>query len=259
MKALRSFIMLGGLVILVFAFGFIFQLPFSTNLWPWPDGRLSYMFVGSILAAVSVAALWIGWTGELAALPAGSLNIFVIAIAAAFFMFQLAVKENETRYFLYSFIYFLMAAVSMAAFFWSRRFDLHDPRPMPGPVRVSFGIFIAALFLAGGSLVMNLPIFPWKLDPKSSVIFGCIFLGDAFYFLYGLIYPRWHHALGQLLSFLAYDLVLIPPFLALFKTVKPEFQINLIFYVAVLFYSGGLAVYYLFFNPQARIWASKTQ
>jgi len=257
MKTLRSFIMFSGLVILVFAFGFIFQLPFSTNLWPWPDGRLSYMFVGSILAAVSVAAFWVGWTGELAALPAGSLNIFVIAFSATFFMFQLALKENETKYFLHSSIYFLMAAVSMVAFFWSRRFDLHDTRPMPGAVRVSFGIFIVSLFLAGGSLVMNLPIFPWKLDPKSSVIFGCIFLGDAFYFLYGFFYPRWHHALGQLLSFLAYDLVLIPPFLALFKTVKPEFQINLIFYVAVLFYSSALAVYYLFINPQTRIWVSK--
>jgi len=57
---------------------------------------------------------------------------------------------------------------------------------------------------------------------------------DAFYFLYGLLVPRWHHALGQLLNFLAYDLVLIVPFLWLFKTAKPEYVFSLIVYVAVL-------------------------
>ncbi|MBI5354779.1 MAG: hypothetical protein HZB50_19215 [Chloroflexi bacterium] len=252
MKAIRSITVFSGLVILVYAFGFIFHSPFSTNLWPWPDGQLSYLFVGSILAAVSIAALWIGWTGEFAALPAGSLNIFVIAITSAYFMFQFGAREHENKYSLYGIIYFLMAVISIAAFLWSRRLDLGDSRPMPGLVRVSFGIFIVSLFLSGGALVMNLPVFPWKLDPKSSVIFGCIFLGDAFYFLYGLFYPRWHHALGQLLSFLVYDLVLIIPFLMLFKTVKPEYWFNLVGYVSVLIYSGAIAVYYLFINSETR-------
>ncbi len=99
---------------------------------------------------------------------------------------------------------------------------------------------------------MHAPIFPWKLNPDSSVIFGCIFLGDAFYFLYSLLYPRWHNALGQLLSFLAYDLVLIVPFLILFKTVKPEGMLNLIVYVAVLIYSGAIATWFLFIHPKTR-------
>jgi len=76
---------------------------------------------------------------------------------------------------------------------------------------------------------------------------------DAFYFLYGLLVPRWHHALGQLLNFLAYDLVLIVPFLWLFKTAKPEYVFSLIVYVAVLIYSGAIAVYFLFVNSQTRI------
>ena len=57
---------------------------------------------------------------------------------------------------------------------------------------------------------------------------------------------------GQLLSFLAYDLVLIVPFLSLFKTVQTEYLIGLIVYVTVLNYSGALAVYYLFIHPQTR-------
>jgi hypothetical protein len=83
--------------------------------------------------------------------------------------------------------------------------------------------------------------------------FWCIFLGDAFYFLYGLFRPRWGNALGQLLSFLAYDLVLIVPFVLLFDTVKPDRMFSLIVYTAVLIYSGGLAIYYLLINPQTRL------
>ena len=99
---------------------------------------------------------------------------------------------------------------------------------------------------------MHLPVFPWDLNPDSSVIFGCIFLGDAFYFLYGLFRPRWGNAFGQLLSFLAYDVVLIVPFISLINTVKPERMLNLIVYIGVLIYSGGLAAYYLLINPQTR-------
>jgi hypothetical protein len=120
------------------------------------------------------------------------------------------------------------------------------------PVRVSFGIFIASLFLASGALILRMPVFPWDLNPDSSVIFGCIFFGDAFYFLYGLFRPRWGNAFGQLLSFLAYDLVLIVPFVLLFDTVKPDRMFSLVVYTAVLVYSGGLAVYYLLIDPQTR-------
>jgi hypothetical protein len=50
--------------------------------------------------------------------------------------------------------------------------------------------------------------------------------------------------------------VLIVPFLGLLNTVKPERFINLVVYTAVLIYSGGLAVYYLFINPQTRFGTS---
>ena len=90
MKLLRGVTLVSGLVFLVFAFGFILRLPFATAIWPWEDGRYSYLFIGSILAAVSAAALWVGWTGKFGALPAGSLNVFVIAITTSIYFFQLA-------------------------------------------------------------------------------------------------------------------------------------------------------------------------
>ncbi|MBN8655462.1 MAG: hypothetical protein J0M11_06975 [Anaerolineae bacterium] len=251
MKLLRAFTFFGGLVFLLLAFGFIFRNPLALAIWPWEDGRYSYLFIGSILAAISAAALWIGWTGEFGALPAGALNVFVIALTTSIYFFQLASQGRESMI-LYGLLSLLSAVLSLIAFFWSVRIPLMDERPMPKLVRVSFGLFIASLFLAGGALVLKAHIFPWALNPDSSVIFGCIFLGDAFYFLYGLFRPKWHNAKGQLLSFLAYDLVLIVPFIGLINDVSPEHLLGLVVYIAVLVYSGGLAVYYLLIHPQTR-------
>jgi hypothetical protein len=250
-RYIRALIFFGGLIILGFAIGFVFRQPFATAIWPWENGRYSYLFIGSILAAVSAAAIWIGWSGELGALPAGSLNVFVIALTTSIYFFNLA-AQGRSDILPFGVASVLMAVISGAAFLWSRRLSLTDQRPTPMPVRVSFGIFIAALFLAGGALALRLPVFPWDLNPDSSVVFGCIFLGDAFYFLYGLYRPRWGNAFGQLLSFLAYDLVLIVPFVLLFNTVPPERMPNLVVYTAVLIYSGGLAVYYLFIDSKTR-------
>ena len=252
MKLLRGLTIVGGLVILIFAFGYIFQLPFAVTTWPWEDGRYSFLFVGSILAAISAAALWVGWTGEFGALPAGALNIFVIAITTSIYFFKL-VSQGRSDLTLYGLLSALSAVVSLIAIFWSLRIPLKDSRPMPKLVRTSFWIFIASLFFAGGALILQVPIFPWALNPDTSVIFGCIFLGDAFYFLYGMFRPQWHNALGQLLSFLAYDLVLIFPFIGLLNTVKPERYVNLVVYLAVLLYSAGLAIYFLFINTQTRL------
>lgn len=252
MNIIRYLTVFGGVVILALAAGFVFQNRIAISLWPWPDGRLSYLFIGSILAAVSAAALWIGWTGEFGALAAGSLNILVIAATTSFYFFHLAVQGDRPNMIPFGISALIMAAMGGAAFLWSRGLPLADARPTPRLVRVSFEIFIAALILAGGALVFRSPVFPWAVDPDSSVIFGCIFLGDACYFLYGLFRPVWHNALGQLLSFLAYDLVLIVPFLLLFKTVAPGYLLNLLAYVAVLVYSGGIAVYFLFVNSRTR-------
>jgi hypothetical protein len=250
MKLIRYAIFLGGLVILVLALGFIFQAPLALRLWPWPDGRLSYLFIGSILAAVSAAALWISWTGELGALPAGSLNVLVIAIGSAIYFFQLSVDRPNLLSLGWMSIGF--AILSGFTFLWSQRIPLHASLPTPLPVRVSFGIFAATLIFAGTALLLRSPIFPWKLNPDSSVIFGCIFLGDAFYFLHALFKPQWNNAVGQLLSFLAYDLVLIGPFLKLFGTIDPAFKPSLTVYTLVLIFSGVLAGYYLFINPRTR-------
>src|SRR6185436_10802764 len=108
MKLIRLLTFIGGLVILALAFGFIFRVPLVLRLWPWEDGRYSYLFVGSILGAASAAALWIGWTGELAVLPAGSLNIFVIALTTSIYFFNLVAQGRSEL------LLFALASIGMA-------------------------------------------------------------------------------------------------------------------------------------------------
>lgn len=257
MKFIRYILLAGGLFSLVLGLGFVFRMPFALGSWPWPDGRYSYLFVGSILAAVSAAALWIGWTNDIGALPAGSLNLFVIELTAAIYFSILIARQGRSELLVFAVVAFVLALVSGGFFLWSRRLEVKDERPTPGFIRVCFGIFLVSLILSGSALIFRAPIFPWKLNPDSSVLFGCIFLGDAFYFLYALLYPRLSNAIGQLLSFLAYDLVLIVPFFLLFPTVDPAFRLNLIVYTAVLIFSAVVSFYYLFIHPETRKWLIK--
>jgi hypothetical protein len=134
------------------------------------------------------------------------------------------------------------------------RHRFHDARPVPAIVRISFIFFMLNLMIAGTLLVLKQPnVFPWQLTPQQSVLYGWIFLGAAGYFLYGVLRPVWSNARGQLLGFLAYDLILIGPFIALFFGEEPFLLPNLVYYIAALIYSGGLGVYYLFLNPETRI------
>jgi hypothetical protein len=54
-------------------------------------------------------------------------------------------------------------------------------------------------------------------------------------------------------GFLAYDLVLLAPFLEHFVTARGGSLVSLIIYVAFLVYSGTLASYYLFASDATRI------
>ena len=85
-------------------------------------------------------------------------------------------------------------------------------------------------------------------------MFGFIFLGAASGYVIGALRPVWSHVYAPLLGFLAYDLVLLWPLIAEFPDVAAGRRTSLILYVAVLVYSGGLAIYYLLLNPASRLW-----
>jgi hypothetical protein len=93
----------------------------------------------------------------------------------------------------------------------------------------------------------------------SSALLGWFYLGAACYFLYGLVHPSWQKACGQLWAFLAYDLVLIVPYLLHFALARPEQLPSLLINTLVLLYSGALAVYYLFVKKATRTWSKSSQ
>lgn len=244
-----------GIVHLIGAVGFFFALPWATALWLWQDSPLSYIFISSILAAIGIPVLWIGWTGEFAAAQGGGLDLALTYGGAAIFVFQLSRDTNDQRLLLASIALLVMFLVSVAMYFWSRRYSTKDTRALPASVRYSFALFAAVLIGVGALLIMQRPnTFPWPLKPESSVIYGLIFWGAAVYFIHAFFHPKWIFGAGQLAGFLAYDLILIGPFIAHFATVLPEQRTSLIIYTAVLIYSGALAIYYLFINKSTQIW-----
>ena len=126
---------------------------------------------------------------------------------------------------------------------------------MPRLVRWSFVVFIIALLIVSIQLIFQVPnVIPWAITPELSVVIGWMFLGAAAYFVYALLRPSWNNSAGQLAGFLAYDVVLIVPFLQRLPTVAPQSQAGLIVYTAVVVYSGLLAFYYLFISKATRVW-----
>ena len=85
------------------------------------------------------------------------------------------------------------------------------------------------------------------------MVIGWMFFGAAMYFAYALLRPSWLNSAGQLIGFLAYDLVLIVPFLTRLPGVAPEHKLGLIIYTAVVTYSGLLAIYYLLIYKPTRV------
>ena len=252
---LRWLLLLAGGVCALFTVGLFFQMPWATAVWPWPDSRLSYVFLASIMAAIAAPNLWIGLSREYRAIVGGAINLAIMYGGMAVAFVAWAQRDGAPLLFAYAAGSAVLALLIVGLGLVARRFPWHDPRPMPTLVRVSFGVFAVALVVVCSQLLLGAPtIFPWPLRPESSVIFGCIFLGTTAYFAYGVAQPRWANACGPLLGFLVYDLILIGPFLAHFATVRPEHQLSLMIYVAVVLYSGGLAVYYLFVHRATRLW-----
>ena len=141
----------------------------------------------------------------------------------------------------YAVVFAVAGAGSAFAVVATRHATWRDPRPMPALVRHSFAAFTLILLVVGTALVCQADIFPWTLPAEASVMFGLVYLGAAVYFLYGFLRPRWANAVGQLAGFLAYDLVLIAPFLEHFGVAHNGNLISLVAYIAFVLYSGALA------------------
>ena len=247
-----------GLASLVLTAGFFWRWDWAVDLWPWPDSRLSFVFLASIVAAIGLPALWIGLSGELRAIEAGALDLAVTYAGMVAYVIALAGDPGQPALGAYVAAFAALGLFSLGAYLWARRIPRRDPRPMPGPVRVSFAFLAVALIGFGTALVFGADVFPWPLSDESSVMFGLIYLGAAVYFLHGVTRPSWSNATGQLIGFLAYDLVLIGPFIGHFDEATGGKLLSLWIYTGVVVYTAGLAVYYLFMHPETRLQGAGT-
>lgn len=238
-----------------FAAGYLFQVRALTRLWPLPyTNALSFAFIASITLAAAAATLWCVMVDDGAALAGIALDSVAIFVPVSVFVFQLAGRSANSALTVFGGLCVLMVAVGLGLLVWSLRQPVRDRRPVPRLVRASFVVFVIALLIAGSQMVQrSTRIMPWQISPDATVIYGWMFLGAAAYFAYGALRPGWFNAGGQLAGFLAYDVVLIVPFLQRLPAISPDLLPNLIIYIGVLVYSGALATYYLFIHPATRL------
>lgn len=246
----RVLIGAGALGNLVLAVGLAVQNSWAVQLWPWETGRLSHIFLGAMLAAIGAGAAWIALSGEGGSLPAGFLNLAVALGGIATYLL-LSGPEHRTL----GVATGALALVNLGLLLVTLPRATLGARRVPRLVRASNGVFAAVLAVVGLALVLGAEgIMPWPLDPDTSVVFGWIFFGDAFYFAYATARPRWDSARAQLWSFLGYDAVLLVPLVGHLGDVGSDLLPNLVVYVAVLVYSAGLGLYYLVLDPRTRGW-----
>lgn len=237
-----------------FALAFFLQWPFAVKLWPFEGTTpLTFIFISSIFAAAAAATLWAVASANLGALAGIGLDYLTILLPVAVLSFRIGADSDNGQMITYGILCVIGALFGLALFLWSRRIPLDQTLPMPRVVWWSFIFFIVALLIVGGRLVLQVPnSIPWMVTPELSVVIGWMFLGAAVYFAYGVLFPSWLNAAGQLIGFLAYDVVLIVPFLTRLPATAPEFRLGLTIYTAVITLSALLAIYYLFINKPTR-------
>jgi hypothetical protein len=238
----------------VMALLFFLRAPVVVGFWPIPGtGAMTFILLASFFAASAASTAWAVLWGEPGSLVGIALDYLVIFVPLSVLAVTLEPSRGGGS------IPFIAAtvggaAVGLALLWWSWPHPLQDPQPTPGVVLGAFGVFLAALVLAGATLIAQVPeIMPWALTPDLSAITGMMFLGAASYFAYGLVRPGWTNAGGQLAGFLAYDLVLIVPLLTRSGSVYSGWGINRWAYTAVIIGSGILAAWYLLLAPRARL------
>lgn len=231
-------------------------VPSIVGLWPFEGTtRLSLTLVASFLAAAAASTLWTAVTRTTGALVGIGLNYLTILGPLAVFSFQLG-AAGAPRLTVFGVECLVSVILGLGLIVLGRRSPIPADPLMPGLVRWSFVVFVVALLVAGGELLLRVPnVLPWAITPDLSVVFGWALAGAAAYFAYGLVRPSWRNAGGQLAGFLVYDLVLILPFIQHFGSVIPEQRLSLILYTTVVVYSGLLGVYYLVIHRTTRLGA----
>lgn len=253
MQSAKVALIVTGLIQLVLAIGFFFQQAWATSLWPVPDTRLSYAFIAAILAGGAAPLIWAGLSGELASLAGYGMSFGIMYAGMGISALLFYLRDQNPALSWFALVMGLLAVLGGMMFMRTRHLAKNS---QPTPPIVIYAFVAEVLVLAGAGILLILKVpntLPWNLSPESSVLYGWVFLGLAFYYLYAVLNRQWIHALGPLLGFLVYDLVLFSPLFARFGNLQPEHILGQVAASAIIIFSAALGVYYLFINPATRL------
>jgi hypothetical protein len=154
-KYLRTILLASAIIPLAFAIGYYVQAPWAISTWPAKTGLFTHTFVASILVAIAAPIIWIALSREWRAIAAGSLNLMVLSTGFALFTFQLASADSQNYSMIFPVITLVVVLLNIGLFWWGRRQPLHDTRPTPRLIRISFPIFAVVLVVVGSILVLR--------------------------------------------------------------------------------------------------------
>ena len=275
LRYMRISCLVSGAVWLCLSVLFFLRVDWLVNLWPWPEVRMTFIFIAAVAAATAAPLFWMGITGELSAIAGAALNAAIADLGAGGYLLVQVINDDKTD-FLGAAVAFLVLGVANAALaIWSHRQPVRDPRPMPRIAQWSSGAFGLILVVVSGALLFRAPhVLPWDLAPDTSSVFGWTFLGASMYFLYGVARPLWVFAAGPLWGFLAYDALLWIPYFQLigkdsnsssgggmYGSTSSGNGVNegsLVVYLFVLGFSTLLGLYLFFIHPATRIRFKRT-
>ena len=162
----RGALVLVGLVALVGAAGFLLGWRDVTRIWPFTGYGMTPVFLASILAAIAAPVIWIGLSGEFAALRGGASNLLVTGGGIAGYGLSQSGGDPAGRVQLFAIIHLAIAVVALLLLVASQRAAWRDDRPTPVLVRIAFGIFGIGLVVVGTALVLRQDVFPWLLAAR---------------------------------------------------------------------------------------------
>ena len=257
-RVFQAVLLLIGISLVLAALGMRFAWPWVLQCWIWPETPpLGCAFVAAMLAGAAAPLIWVGLSGHLAAIRAPMLTGVVANAGIALHLFAKHARPGNERYLPFAALFAVGSLVAAIAFAWGRQLPAPSDKNIPRLVRWAFLLFAAILLPVGAALVLGLPyIFPIPLTPDMAAVYGWFFLGSFAYYLYGFWRPSQLNATGQLLSFLVYDLLTIPPYLTYWTVVSPVYQASLNAYLVVLLGSAVFCGYFLFVDSRTRLSAS---
>jgi hypothetical protein len=198
-------------------FGLYRQWSWMVDAWPLPDARMTFIFYASIVAAIAAPLAWAAWRDELGVLESIGFELMIGAPVVGGYLAWLALDRRDGALGVFAVASLAMGVAAATLWQWARRVDLRDNRPLPTLYRACFVGFCCVLVPVGIALILRRDAFPWRPSPENATIIGLVFLSAALLFAWIAAHPKWAYGEMAMTAFLAYDLVLLVPYLDLLR------------------------------------------